>query len=84
MKRRVKLTREEREIEDALIRGEYVPVSKERFEEIKRALERRKKNAVLNLRMNQGDLDSLKRKAQKLGVKYQTFIAELLHRIAVS
>ena len=84
MKRRVKLTREEKEIEEALIKGEYAPVSKERFEEVKQALEWRKKDAVLNIRINQGDLDNLKHKARKLGVKYQTFIAELLHRIAMS
>ena len=84
MKRRIKLTREEREIEVAAARGEYFPVGRERFEEIKQALEWRKKNAVLNLRINQGDLDNLKAKARKLGVKYQTFIAECLHRIAMS
>ena len=84
MKRRIKLTREEREIEEAAARGEYVPVSKERFEEIARAIERRKKDAVLNLRINQGDLDNLKQKAKKLGVKYQTFISEILHRVAMS
>ena len=32
--RRVKLTREEQAIEDAVGRGEYVPVSKEKFKEI--------------------------------------------------
>ena len=84
MKRRIKLTREEREIEEAAAHGELVPVSKERFEEIKRALERRKKDAVLHLRINQGDLDNLKSKAKKMGVKYQTFIAEVLHSVAMS
>ncbi|MBI2095756.1 MAG: antitoxin [Candidatus Omnitrophica bacterium] len=80
--RRIKLTREEKTIEDALVRGEYVPVSKEKFEEIARAIETHRKNAVLNIRINQGDLDALKTKAKKLGVKYQTFISEILHRVA--
>ncbi len=84
MKRRIKLTRMEREIEEASIRGEFVPVSKTRFEEIRRALEARKKDAVLNIRINNGDLQALKKKAAKLGVKYQTFISELLHHIAMS
>lgn len=79
-----KLTKEERRIEEALQRGEYQPVSKEEFDAIARALERRKKDAVLNLRINQGDLDALKHKATKLGVKYQTFVAEILHRVAMS
>ena len=82
--RRIKLTREEKAIEDALVRGEYVDVSKEKFEELARALEARRKNAVLNIRINQGDLDNLKFKAKKLGVKYQTFISEVLHKVAHS
>jgi predicted DNA binding CopG/RHH family protein len=47
-------------------------------------LARRKKDAVLNIRINQGDLDDLKAKAKRRGVKYQTFIAEVLHRVAHS
>lgn len=82
--RRIKLTKYEQEIENALMRGEYRPVSKQKFEEIKRALEARKKNAVLNIRVNQGDLDNIKLKAKKMGVKYQTFISEILHRVAHS
>ena len=82
--RRIKLTRYEKSIEDALVRGEYVPVSQEEFEEAARALAARRKNTVLNIRINQGDLDCLKLKAKKLGVKYQSFISEILHRIAHS
>ena len=82
--KRMKLSRYEKSIEAALERGEYVPVSKEKYEELARALESRRKNAVLNIRINQGDLDSLKVKAKKLGVKYQTFISEILHSVAHS
>ena len=82
--RRIKLTREERAIEDALLRGEYVSVSKERFDDIARALAYRRKDAVLNIRVNSADLKSLKDKARQHGVKYQTFISELLHRVAHS
>lgn len=79
---RIKLTPYEKRIEAAA--DEYRPVSKKEFDEIARMLERRKKDAVLNIRLNQGDLDSLKHKAAKLGVKYQTFISEILHRVAMS
>ena len=82
--RRIKLTREERAIEDALIRGEYVPVPREEFREIVQALAHRRKDAVLNIRVNSEDLKSIKEKARRNGVKYQTFIAELLHRVAHS
>ena len=79
---RIKLTPYEKRLE--AMADEYVPVPKEEFEAIKRLIDRHKKDAVLNISINQGDLDNLKRKATKLGVKYQTFITELLHRIAAS
>lgn len=80
----MKLTRREKEIEEALIRGEYVTASKEEHERIARAIMAYRKDAVLNLRINSQDLANIKRKAKKLGVKYQTFISEILHRVAQS
>ena len=82
--RRMKLTKYERELERSLTNIEWVPGSKAEFDEIARAIAERKKNAVLNIRINQGDLDTLKARAKRHGVKYQTFIAELLHRVAHS
>ena len=82
--KRIKLARWEREIEDALLKGEYVDGSKAEFDQIARAIAHRKKDAVLNIRINRYDLQGLKQKARRYGVKYQTFIAELLHRIAHS
>lgn len=82
--RPMKLTRQEREIEDALLRGEYVKASKAEIDAVARAIARRRKDAVLNIRVNSYDLKAIKHKAQKLGVKYQTFIAELLHHVAHS
>lgn len=84
MKRRIKLTNDEKEIEAASERGEYVDSSPKMLKEIAAMLEARKKDAVLNIRMNSSDLESLKQKAAKLGVKYQTFISEVLHRVAKS
>lgn len=43
--RRIKLTKEEREIEDALLRGEYVKASKAKCNEIAWALTRWRKPA---------------------------------------
>ena len=80
--RRIKLTREEQAIENAIGRGEFVPVSRSEFERIARALAQRRKDTVLNIRVNSGDLESIKKKARRHGIKYQTFIAELLHRVA--
>jgi predicted DNA binding CopG/RHH family protein len=84
--KKLRLTKEEREIERAIERNEFVPVSREKFKEISeaiaRSISRRKKEAVLNIRINQGDLDSLKLKAKRFGVPYQTFISEILHHHA--
>lgn len=80
--RRIKLNGQEEEIEDALIKGGYFDVDKAEFEEIAQAITARKRDAVLNIRVNSQDLKNIKKKAKKLGIKYQTFISELLHRIA--
>lgn len=82
--KRIKLTRNERAIEDALLKGEYVSVGKAEFEDVAQAVAHRKKDAVLNIRVNSQDLRAIKAQAQRHGIKYQTLIAELLHRVAHS
>ena len=80
--RKIKLTKNEKAIEDALLNGEYFNIDKSEFKSIAQSISARKKDAVLNIRLNKEDLKLIKKKAQQLGIKYQTFIAELLHRIA--
>jgi len=79
----IKLSRSEKAIEAALVRGEYRPVKKAEFDRIAEAIARRKKDAVLNIRVNSQDLDSIKRKAKQMGIPYQTFVSELIHQYAV-
>lgn len=76
----IKLTKEEQAIEDSI--HEYVPVSQKEYDAAVAAIEAFKKNAVLNIRINRNDLDAIKKKARKLGVPYQSFIGEFLHRLA--
>lgn len=78
-----KLSRAEKAIESAIMRGEYRPVPKAEFERIAQALARRKKDAVLNIRINSTDLANIKQKAKKLRVPYQTLVSELLHLYAM-
>ncbi len=78
--RKIKLTKEEQLIEDNL--EQFVRVDKQEYKQIAQAIITRKKDAVLNVRVNSHDLINIKRRAQKLGVKYQTFISEVIHRIA--
>ncbi len=80
--RQIKLAKNEKAIEDALLKKEYVNVSKKEFDIIARSVAARKKDAVLNIRVNSGDLASIRQKAKKFGIKYQTFISELLHKVA--
>ncbi|MHA1856681.1 MAG: antitoxin [Promethearchaeota archaeon] len=82
--RKMKLTKQEKEIENALLKGEYVDIERDEFKHIADAVASRKKDSVLNIRINGEDLKLLKKKAQNFGIRYQTFISELLHRIAHS
>lgn len=81
--KKIKLTRSEQAIERAIERGEYRPASREEFNEIAAALARRKKDAVLNIRVNSQDLEIIKKRAKKMGIPYQTFVSELIHQYAV-
>lgn len=83
MMRQVRLTKSERVIEQALLQGEYVDVKEIAFEEIAQAIARRRKDAVISIRVNAQDLKQIKEKAKRLGVRYQTLISELLHRVAI-
>ena len=80
--KRFKLTKSEKAIENALLRGEYVPAQLHEVKLLAEAIAARRKDAVLNIRINSQDLTHLKQKAKTLGVPYQTFISEILHRYA--
>jgi predicted DNA binding CopG/RHH family protein len=80
--RQIKLTKEEKEIENSLLKGEYIDIDQQEFKEIAAAVTSRRKDAILNIRINSGDLKLLKKKAAHHGIRYQTFISEYLHRIA--
>ena len=80
--RKITLNREEQAVERALLQGEYKNVSPSTFDEIAQAIARRRKNAVISIRVNAEDLRHLKQKAKRLGVKYQTLLSEIIHRVA--
>jgi predicted DNA binding CopG/RHH family protein len=82
MNRKAKLTKQEKVIEEELLKDQYLKVNEDEFKAIAQALALRKKDAVLNIRVNNNDLKNIKLKAQRLGLKYQTFISEILHRVA--
>ena len=82
--RQIKLTNNEKEIEEALIQGEYVDLDKNEFKNIAQAISARKKDSVISLRINSDDLRLIKKKAEQFGIRYQTFISELIHKVAHS
>ena len=78
--KKFKLTKEEQWIEDHA--EEFVPITGPEYDFIVASLERKKKEMVLNMRINGDDLKAIKQKAKKAGIKYQTLISEMLHRFA--
>ncbi len=80
--KRYKLTKEEKEIENALLRGEYVPIKGKELETIEKALKSRKKDITMTIRVNSEDIKKIKNKAKKLGIKYQSYISEVIHLVA--
>ena len=82
--RQSKLSRGEQAIERALLQGTYVDVGTSEFEAVAAAIAHRRKDAVLNIRVNSQDLKAIKEKAKRHGIRYQTFISEFLHRVAHS
>jgi predicted DNA binding CopG/RHH family protein len=77
-----KLTKEEKEIENALLRGEYIPIKGKELDNIEKALKLRKKDVTMTIRVNSRDIQKIKNKAKRLGVKYQSYISEVIHQVA--
>lgn len=77
-----KLKKEEKEIENALLRGEYIPIIGKELDNIEKALKMRKKDITMTIRVNSEDIEKIKNKAKKLGVKYQSYISEVIHQVA--
>ena len=78
----IKLTKEEQIIENELVKENYFNVSKSEFEDIAESVASKKRNAILNIRVNKDDIERIKKLAKKFGVGYQTLISELIHRAA--
>jgi predicted DNA binding CopG/RHH family protein len=79
---KIKLTKEEKEIENALMRGEYSSIKGKELENIEKALKARKKDITMTIRVNSEDIAKIKIKAKKLDVKYQSYISEVIHQVA--
>jgi predicted DNA binding CopG/RHH family protein len=80
--KKLKLTKEEKEIESALLSGEYKPIKGIELVNIEKTLKSRKKDITMTIRVNSEDIEKIKGKAKELGIKYQSYISEIIHQVA--
>jgi predicted DNA binding CopG/RHH family protein len=79
--KKIRLTKE-KQIENALLSGEFKPLKGKELEDMEKALRARKKDITMTIRVNSEDIEKIKGKAKKLGIKYQSYISEILHQVA--
>ena len=69
---------EEREIMEAIERGDTQPVPIEELERIRAEIRGSARN--ITIRMKDADIEGMKAKAARLGTSYQTLINSIVHR----
>jgi predicted DNA binding CopG/RHH family protein len=80
----VRLNDEEQKIMDAIERDEYVPVGGKELQAVADAIAARKKNMTLTIRVNRQDIDRIKKFSSSKGIPYQTYLSEVIHRVAAT
>lgn len=80
--KKLTLTKEEKEIEKALLSGEYKSIKGKELANIENTLKSRKKDITMTIRVNSEDIEKIKGKAKELGIKYQSYISEIIHQVA--
>ena len=75
---RPKLDDLEQQIEDEAHR--YVPMDGDERSRIEHVLEKSRKTRSINIRISEHDLETVKRKAEREGLPYQTLISSILHK----
>lgn len=80
--KKIKLAPEEREIMAGIERDEFVPVTGKELNDVADAIAARKKDATLTIRVNSRDISRIKKLAGRKGIPYQTYISEVIHRVA--
>ena len=86
MKKKFKLTKEEKELESSLGREEWVEAPNQLNEEIvqaaKSGVSARKREARVNIRLRQTTVNLIRDKAEQEGLGYQTLMSSILHKYA--
>ena len=76
------LDAEEKEIMEAIENNEFVPVTGIELKRVADAIAARKKDMTLTIRVNRNDINRIKKMAQKRKIPYQSYISEVIHRVA--
>ena len=72
----------EKEIMESIERDEFIPVTGVELKEVAEAIAARKKDMTLTIRVNHNDINRIKKMAQKRGIPYQSYLSEVIHRVA--
>jgi predicted DNA binding CopG/RHH family protein len=78
VKRKIDLDKYEKQLESSI--GAHVPIAGAKRRKIEAILDVTRKTKNINIRINQLDLQNLKRSAEQEGIPYQTLIASVLHK----
>lgn len=86
MKKKFKLTKEEKELESCLNGEGWVEapdrLTKEIVQAAKVGVSERKREARVNIRLRQTTVDLIRDKAEQEGLGYQTLMSSVLHKYA--
>ncbi len=82
--RKEKLDPEEKEIAKGIENDEFLPVSGAELKRVADAIAARKKDMTLTIRVNRSDINRIKKMAKKRKIPYQSYISEVIHRIALT
>ena len=74
--------KEEKELLEEIERDEWKPIENlnEEKEKLFRAVKEKNKKKVISIRVSEGDIKKLKKKALETGIPYQTLISSLIHQ----
>ena len=78
MKRKIDLDKYEKQLESSI--DSHVSITGAKRRKIEAILDVTRKTKNINIRINQLDLQNLKRSAEQEGIPYQTLIASVLHK----
>ena len=82
--KKIKLDAAEKKIMTAIERDEFMPVIGKELREVAEAIAARKKDRTLTIRVNSNDIRRIKRLAGSKGIAYQSYLSEIIHRVAIA